>query len=113
MNFAQMLMQDVKPLPPATAEGQRKAKVTRVKKNTWSDMTKARVVRCAETLEKYRKAVGPEWRSACSIAERAGMARASMFKQLEVYVAKGVLERRAAGGKAFNRRSGWEWRVVE
>jgi len=107
MNFAEMLMQEVKPQPPTRREDREK----KTKKNTWSDMSKARVVRIAETREKYLAAVGEEWRNAVSIAERAGMARASMFKQLEVYVSKGVLEQRPAGGKPFNRRSGWEWRV--
>lgn len=39
------------------------------------------------------------------------MGRNDIFKTLMLYTEKGILEKRPAGGGAFNRRKGWEWRV--
>lgn len=99
MNFAQMLSMDVKPLPAHPRE-----------KKSWRDPTVMHIARHTNAVEKYRKAVGPEWSKTVEIAERLGMARMSIFKQLVRYTALGILERRPVSD-TYNHHTGWEWRV--
>jgi hypothetical protein len=102
MRFAQMLSMDVKPLPMHPRE----------KNNKWRDPTAMHVARHTNAVEKYRKAVGPEWSKTVEIAERLGMARMSIFKQLVRYTALGILERRPVSD-TYNHHTGWEWRVAK
>ena len=99
MNFAQMLMMDVKPLPDT------RPKVWKRKK----DLANAKVTSAAK--EKYMAAIGPEWVSSTKIADRLGTTTAAISKQLTKYEAKGFIERRPVGGRPFNNRTGYEWRV--
>ena len=99
MNFAQMLMMDVKPLPDT------RPKVW--KRNT--DVANVKVTSAAK--EKYMAAIGPEWVSSTKIADRLGTTTAAISKQLTKYEAKGFIERRPVGGRPFNNRTGYEWRV--
>ena len=99
MNFAQMLMMDVKPLPDT------RPKVWKRKKDL-ADINTTAVVK-----EKYMAAIGPEWVSSTKIADRLGTTIAAISKQLTKYEAKGFIERRPVGGRPFNNRTGYEWRV--
>lgn len=105
MNFAQMLMQDVQPLPDTRDPARHK------RKNTWTDVDKLHTARHLEAVGRYKEAVGPDWRKATIIAKRLGMSRDAIFKQLITYTEQGILEQRPAGGGEFNRRKGFEWRV--
>lgn len=102
MNFAQMLAMDVKPLPDTLGRG----------KTSWKRDTQTanKAVR-SKAIDKYCKAIGPEWTKTADIATRLGMERMSVFKQLAKYVRLGILERRPLGGRPFNQHTGWEWRV--
>lgn len=103
MNFAQMLMMDVKPLPDTLG---------RTEKKDWKRSTDAmHKARHSGTVERYCEAIGPEWTSTADVADRLGMARTSIFTRLGEYHKKGILERRPFGGKPYNHHYGWEWRV--
>lgn len=102
MNFVQMLMQDIKPLPDTQGR----------KGVTWRRDTETanKAVR-SKAIDKYCKAIGGEWSKTADIAVRLGMERMSIFKQLVKYHSLGLLERRPLGGKPYNHHTGWEWRV--
>jgi len=102
MNFAQMLSMDVKPLPAHPRE----------KNNKWRDPTVMHEARHSKAVAKYRNAIGKEWLKTVEIAERLGMGRMSIFKQLVRYTELGILERQPVGGK-YNHHRGWEWRVTK
>lgn len=104
MNFARMLMMDVKPLPD-TREPKKG------KRNAWRDPSHMHKARHRDSVEKYKEAIGYEWTTTVAIAERLGMARMSIFKQLVRYAELGILERRPLGGDPYNHHYGWEWRV--
>ena len=102
MNFAQMLMMDVKPLPDTRP----------VKTETWKRNTAIANAKVTSTAKaKYMAAIGPEWVSSTTIADRLGTTTAAISKQLTKYEAKGFIERRPVGGRPFNNRTGYEWRV--
>ena len=102
MNFAQMLAMDVQPIPDTRAP--------RVKKS-WRDPTVMHEARHSHAVAKYCKAIGTEWSTTAAIADRLGMERMSIFKQLVRYADIEILERRPLGGKPYNHHTGWEWRV--
>jgi predicted Rossmann fold nucleotide-binding protein DprA/Smf involved in DNA uptake len=100
MNFAQMLMQDVKPLPAVPP------------KKKWVRSTEAMSrAKHSKTVEKYCAAIGKEWVKTADVAERLKMARMSIFHRLVKYHEKGILDRRPLGGKPYNHHTGWEWKV--
>ncbi len=101
MNFAAMLAMDVKPLPVHPRE----------KNSQWRDPTPMHEARHSKAVAKYCNAIGSEWRKTVEIADRLGMHRMSIFKQLVRYLQLGILERRPLGGKPYNHHTGWEWRV--
>ena len=105
MKFAEMLMQEVQPLPNTRGPTRHK------RPNTWSNPAMAISAKKAKALAKYREGVTTEWSTAPTIARRMDMGRNDIFKQLVNYAKEGILEQRPAGGGAFNRRKGWEWRV--
>ena len=100
MNFAQMLMTEVKPLPDTRAP------------KTWKRDTKTanKVVR-ESAIERYTEAIGKEWTPTGNVSDRLGLDRQSVFKQLMKYYDLGILERRPFGGGEFSFRKGWEWRM--
>jgi transcriptional regulator of acetoin/glycerol metabolism len=101
MNFAQMLAMSANAQPRAADK-------------SWTRNTHdASVVRQSKTLQKYTAAIGCDWRSTAAIAERLGMERTSMFKQLGKYMSLGVIERRPLNGKPYNHHAGWEWRMAK
>jgi len=102
MNFAQMLSMDVKPLPDTRAPKEKNKK--------WRDPTVMHEARHSKAVEKYCNAIGSEWRKTVEIADRLGMHRMSIFKQLVRYVELGILERRPVS-EEYNHHTGWEWRV--
>ena len=104
MKFSQMLAMEVRPLPDSRDPNRHK------RANTWSDLGRARTVRCDSAIERYKIAVTSRWSSAKEIAIRMKANRDNIFKQLTIYTEKGILERRPAGGE-FSQRKGWEWRV--
>jgi hypothetical protein len=101
MKFAQMLAIDVKPLPSLPSE-----------KRNWRDPTVMHEARHTTAVAKYSKAVGPNWSRTADIADRLGMERMSIFKQLVRYAEIGILERRPVS-KPYNHHTGWEWRTVK
>jgi hypothetical protein len=101
MRFAQMLAMDVKPRAAMPSE-----------KKSWRDPTVMHIARHTNAVEKYRRAIGSEWLKTVEIAERLGMSRMSIFKQLVRYTALGILERRPVSD-TYNHHTGWEWRVAK
>jgi hypothetical protein len=101
MNFAQMLSMDVKPLPDTMEPREKKE---------WRDPTVMHEARRSASVKKYCKAIGSEWTKTVVVAERLGMCRMSIFKQLVRYRELGFIERRAVS-EPYNHHTGWEWRV--
>ena len=100
MNFAYMLMQDVKPQPP-----------TRPKQELRRNTEPAVREKMEATVEKYKSVMGT-WIKTSHIERRAGLARCSAYATLERYRAAGLIERRPAYGLPWNQRRGWEWRWI-
>jgi predicted transcriptional regulator len=70
------------------------------------------VARTDKAVKRYKKAVGLEWVGTSEVASRLGTTPACVQKTLAKYHAKGILERRNAGGAAYDTRfKGYEWRV--
>ena len=101
MTFAQMLTMDVKPLPDTRAPKEKKQ---------WRDPTVMHEARHSNAVEKYCKAIGYEWVKTVDIAERLGMERMSIFKQLVKYHELGILERKPVD-EPYNHHTGWYWRI--
>ena len=104
MNFAQMLMTEVKPLPD-TREGKREKRVRREKRGDAGEP------RELKGREKYLAAIGKEWTKTVDIGRRLNMDRTSFFARLQEYHRRGLIERRPVGGQDYNNHFGWEWRV--
>ena len=102
MNFAAMLAMDVKPLPDT--------RTPKEKNRQWRDPTVMHEARHNNAVKKYCEAIGHEWSKTVDIAERLGMARVSIFKQLVRYANLGILERKPVDDP-YNHHTGWEWRV--
>ncbi len=77
MNFAEMLAMDVKPLPDTRAPRETNKK--------WRDPTVMHEARHRNGVKKYCTAIGNEWLKTVEIAERLGMGRMSIYKQLVRY----------------------------
>ena len=102
MNFAQMLTMDVKPLPDTCAPKE--------KNKQWRDPTVMHEARHTHAVEKYCNAIGSEWCKTVEIADRLGMHRMSIFKQLVRYYELGILERKSVD-EPYKHHTGWCWRV--
>jgi predicted Rossmann fold nucleotide-binding protein DprA/Smf involved in DNA uptake len=103
MNFAQMLLATVAPLPPTRG---RTLKV--FKGNT--DLTPANKRKSEISVAKYKEAMGSGWIHTRAIERRMGMGPSVAYKTLMTYESHGLVERRPTKGEPYNRRKGWEWR---
>jgi hypothetical protein len=100
MNFAQMLMQDVKPQPP-TRKNPVKGKPNRDPKN-------AQRARRVQAIERYKAGLA-DWIGTRAFEDKVGLSHATAFKTLHTYLKLGMVERRPKSGE-FNRNYGWQWK---
>ena len=111
MNFAQMLMMDVKPLPEVAGERQKEPfNRTPAREQAFSNMHDRRH---QKSLAKYREVMGDKWMRTKDIQSRLGYAIGVSNETLRNWWQAGLVERRNYGGAAFNRKAGYEWRMKE
>jgi len=113
MNFAQMLGMSVTPLSDFVPG--RRSPPSGQTRDAWvRNVVKANEVLKANTLAKYRAAMGDEWVRTQVIEARLGYARASGTGTLNAWMEDGIVERRKVGGEIkWSRCKGYEWRFVE
>ena len=114
MNLAAYLQMEVKSLAEYTpaCEVRQREKA----KQSWGpnkNCAKANVAKHQQAVDRYAKAMRGTWATTAQIEDRLGMGRATCTPNLRRWLELGLVERRKAGpSDKWNRRIGYEWRMV-
>lgn len=115
MNFAQMLSCQVKPLSAYSADRREESKKRRAKRKR-GGLNDGTLSLHEEAVARYRSAwkEGEVWVLAKTVEHRLGLDRSTVLTALRKWHSKyGLLERRPAENRPFNKRRGYEWRWVK
>ena len=119
MNLAAYLQMEVKPLAAYVPECEKRQKEQEQLKSAERRMgpnhgcENANRAKHEQAVERYTKAMRGTWARTVEIENRLGLCRAGCMPNLLKWEKMGIVERRKAGPSGnWNRRIGYEWRMV-